>query len=108
MPRMNLDRSWMGESQRLSVRLGLKDRQTLEKLCAEWGVDRSEAIRRALSEAEATNRHARSRQLVDRLPGLNAAALRAVAANLRIVGRSRMPKAQLTAAILSVITREAR
>jgi len=106
MPRMNLDRTYWGPSQRVTVRLGRKEFAALSELATEWAGDRSELVRRALREAVTTTRSRRREAIEAALPTLTLAQLRVHAREYRVPGRSRMLKADLIAAIGAAVRRQ--
>ncbi|HJN78133.1 MAG TPA: ribbon-helix-helix protein, CopG family [Myxococcota bacterium] len=60
MPRRNLAGNWSGPSERVTVRLSLRDRIALDELAVALGTDRSEALRQAVREAAAARRGQRT------------------------------------------------
>ena len=105
MPRMNLDRSYWGESQRVTVRLGRTELAALDELAMEWPGDQSELVRRALREAVTTTRRRRREALEAALPTLTLAQLRVLAGEYRVPGRSRMTKLDLADATRAAVWR---
>jgi len=105
MPRLNLARDPWGESQRLTVRVTVKELQALDELVAAWGADRSHALRRAVREAAARARQQHRQALLDALPTLTVAKLRRLATELHIPGRSRMTSRDLRQAVRKVLLR---
>mgnify|MGYP002636609810 CR=1 FL=1 len=106
MPRMNLDRSYLGESERVTVRLGRTELAALDELATEWPGDRSDLVRRALREAVTTTRCRRRAAFEVALPTLTLAQLRVLAGEYRVRGRSRMTKADLEAATRAAVWRQ--
>lgn len=105
MPRMNLDRSYWGESQRVTVRLGRTELAALDELATEWPGDQSDLVRCALREAVTTTR-CRCREAFEAaLPTLTLAQLRVLAGEHRVQGRSRMTKADLVGATRAAVWR---
>lgn len=103
MPRRNLDDNYRGESSRVTVRLGSQERAALDELALDWSGDRSELIRRALLEAVTATRRRRWEAIETALPTLTLAELRDLAREHRVLGRSRMAKADLASAIRSAV-----
>ncbi len=95
MPRMNLDGTWCGASERLTVRLSQRDWSALQTLAAAWGTDSSGAMRRAVRQAYATRRKQELEAQLTALPTMTCKDLRAQAGRLHLPGRSRMSKAEL-------------
>jgi metal-responsive CopG/Arc/MetJ family transcriptional regulator len=105
MPRRSLDGSYYGESQRLTVRLTLRDLRLLDDLATIWRADRSEVIRRALRGAADGARRQLRQERLDALPTMPVAELRRLATKLRITGRSRMTSTALRAELRRTLTR---
>ena len=101
MPRKNLAGTYSGESERLTIRLSLVDRTTLDRLAADWQTDRSETIRRAIREVAARVQRQRREQLRANLDTLTVAELKTLARRYGVPGRSTMSKSQLRNAMYS-------
>jgi len=103
MPRRNLDDNDHGRSERITVRLGRKERDALAELAALWPGDRSDIVRRALREAVDAARSRRRAAIETDLPTRTLAELRVLATDYRVRGRSTMTKAELAAAVRSAV-----
>ena len=105
MPRRNLAGNFWGESQRLTVRVSSRELRALDDLADAWGIDRSEAIRRAIREAATGVRRQRRQALLAALPTITVAQLRRVAGELDVPGRSRMTSPELRNAVRARLER---
>lgn len=99
MTRKTLGGTHWGESPRLTLRLTKADLQTLDQLASSWSLDRSETLRRVLREAGRAHRQRIRDALLASLPDLSLDALRVLARQRRIVGRSKMTKSRLLDAL---------
>lgn len=104
MTRKNLAGEHWGQSQRLTIRLTKADLRTLDQLTLAWTLDRSETLRRILREAGQAHREQIRDELLATLPQLSLDALRALARQRRIAGRSKMTKAALRDALRAHIS----
>jgi len=95
MSRKNLAGNWMGESQRVTIRLTRADISLLDQLADSWQRDRSQVLRRLLREAGVRERSRRRDALLDALPSMTVSQLRALARERRIPGRSKMTRDRL-------------
>lgn len=105
MPRKNLAGDWSGESQRLTVRLSVRERVALRELCAAWAAEPSEVLRRALRESAAAEDLREREAMLEQVPVLGVAGLRTLATELAITGRGRMIRSELRAAIVARLER---
>ena len=108
MSRTNLDGTACGESRRFTVRVSRCERAALTWLCEKWAMAPSAAIRRALLAAATAAERQQREALVAAVPAMSAVALRQLAAQLHIRGRSKMSKATLRHAVCQQLERSHR